>query len=237
MEGSDTSRDVMGTSAVEQARGCGSGRPRGLRPARMQRWGRLVPCGSGIYFPCVSPHSLVVGLVLPSIALLACGSSSPPASDGCALGCAPSASAATLEPTPPDPKVATRRPSASTDDGPVSGARNVLGTALQVCGTSPMTGWFRDGQCRTDEADRGSHTVCALVTDEFLSFTASKGNDLVTPRGGFPGLRAGDRWCLCDGRFAEADRAGVAPPIVLEATHEAALRRVERARLEARAVR
>jgi uncharacterized protein (DUF2237 family) len=100
-----------------------------------------------------------------------------------------------------------------------------------------MTGWFRDGSCRTDEADRGSHTVCAQVTADFLAFTASRGNDLSTPRGGFPGLRPGDRWCLCDGRFAEADEAGVAPPVVLEATHEAALRRVERERLEARAVR
>jgi uncharacterized protein (DUF2237 family) len=100
-----------------------------------------------------------------------------------------------------------------------------------------MTGWLRDGSCRTDENDRGSHTVCAQVTEEFLRFTASRGNDLVTPRGSFRGLRAGDRWCLCDGRFAEADEAGVAPPVVLEATNAAALRRVDRARLEARAVR
>ena len=89
-----------------------------------------------------------------------------------------------------------------------------------------MTGWYRDGFCRTDENDRGSHTVCAELTTTFLEYTKSLGNDLSTPRPefGFPGLNPGDRWCLCAGRWREAMRAGVAPAVVLEATHENALR-------------
>ncbi len=175
-----------------------------------------------------SARVLAIASSTALLALAACGSSSRAASDGCASGCDPAARAsatATLE----EPS-----PSSRTARGP--GPRNVAGGALATCSLSPQTGWFRDGSCRTDEADRGSHTVCAQMTDDFLRFTASRGNDLVTPRGEFPGLRAGDRWCLCDGRFAEADEAGVAPPVVIEATHEAALRRVERARLEARAL-
>jgi uncharacterized protein (DUF2237 family) len=162
-----------------------------------------------------------------AMTLAACGSTPPPASDGCALGCAPSASSRAREVARAD----------ASGVAEATGATNAIGGALAVCGTDPMTGWLRDGSCRTDENDRGSHTVCAQVTEEFLRFTASRGNDLVTPRGSFRGLRAGDRWCLCDGRFAEADEAGVAPPVVLEATNAAALRRVDRARLEARAVR
>lgn len=104
------------------------------------------------------------------------------------------------------------------------GARNVRGGALAACGTDPMTGWFRDGHCRTDDADRGVHVVCARVTDGFLTYTASKGNDLSTPRGSFPGLAPGDRWCLCASRWREAMEDGHAPPVVLEATHEKALR-------------
>ena len=104
--------------------------------------------------------------------------------------------------------------------------KNVLGSRLALCSQSPLTGWYRDGYCRTDEQDQGSHTVCAELTQTFLEYTKSLGNDLSTPRPqfGFPGLEPGDRWCLCAGRWREALRGGVAPPVVLEATHEAALR-------------
>jgi uncharacterized protein (DUF2237 family) len=111
--------------------------------------------------------------------------------------------------------------------------RNLDGEPLAVCGTDPVTGYWRNGQCSTGPQDTGSHTVCARVTAEFLAFTGSRGNDLATPRGGFPGLRPGDAWCLCASRWEEARRADVAPPVVLAATHEAALRVVERAHLEA----
>jgi len=104
-------------------------------------------------------------------------------------------------------------------------AKNVLGGALQVCSTDPMTGWRRDGCCNTDEADLGTHVVCAVVTEEFLEFTRARGNDLSTPRPefNFPGLKPGDRWCLCALRWREALEAGLAPPVHLEATHEKAL--------------
>jgi uncharacterized protein (DUF2237 family) len=100
-------------------------------------------------------------------------------------------------------------------------AKNVLGTALQACSTDPMTGFFRDGCCNTTQQDRGMHTVCAVMTDDFLIYSRSMGNDLITPRPeyDFPGLKAGDRWCLCLGRWLEAHDAGFAPPVVLEATH------------------
>jgi uncharacterized protein (DUF2237 family) len=103
--------------------------------------------------------------------------------------------------------------------------RSVLGRELETCGTKPMTGWYRDGCCETDENDRGSHTVCAKVTAEFLEFSRARGNDLLTarPEHGFPGLRPGDRWCLCVTRWREAYEAGAAPPIFLAATHERAL--------------
>ena len=102
---------------------------------------------------------------------------------------------------------------------------SVLDQPLQACCTNPMTGWFRDGFCRTDALDHGSHVVCAVVTDEFLDFTRSRGNDLQTPRPEyrFPGLKAGDRWCLCALRWREAWEAGKAPAVVLEATHRKAL--------------
>lgn len=112
-------------------------------------------------------------------------------------------------------------------------ARSVTGAELAVCSLAPRTGFYRDGRCATGPDDRGSHTVCAEVTAEFLEFTASRGNDLSTRRGEFPGLSPGDAWCLCSARWAEADAAGKAPPVRLEATHEAALRVVPRARLEA----
>ena len=100
-----------------------------------------------------------------------------------------------------------------------------------------MTGVYRDGRCATGPDDVGVHVVCAKVTDEFLRFTVARGNDLVTPARGFPGLRAGDRWCLCAARWAEAEAAGVAPPVVLEATEARALRTIPRRDLDARALR
>ena len=116
-------------------------------------------------------------------------------------------------------------------------AKNVLGGDLAVCGCEPMTGFTRSGSCETGPQDAGSHTVCAVVTEAFLRFSASRGNDLVTPRGGFPGLVDGDRWCLCSGRWAEALAAGVAPPVILEACHERALRAVSLDDLRAHALR
>ena len=103
--------------------------------------------------------------------------------------------------------------------------RNVLGEPLISCSTSPLTGFFRDGCCRTGPDDVGVHTVCAVMTPEFLEFTVLAGNDLVTPHPewNFPGLVAGDRWCLCAARWLEAFHAGKAPPVVLEATHEKSL--------------
>jgi hypothetical protein len=102
---------------------------------------------------------------------------------------------------------------------------NVLGEPLAPCSTAPMTGFFRNGACDTCPEDRGSHTVCAVMTDEFLAYSKYLGNDLSTPRPefGFPGLKAGDRWCLCAGRFLQAHEEGVAPRIHLAATHLRAL--------------
>lgn len=103
--------------------------------------------------------------------------------------------------------------------------RNVLGTELEDCSHDPLTGFYRDGCCRTGQDDRGTHVICARVTAEFLAFSTSVGNDLSTPRPEyrFPGLKPGDQWCLCASRWAEAHRAGVAPPVVLAATHMSAL--------------
>ena len=105
------------------------------------------------------------------------------------------------------------------------GPRNVLGTELQDCSHDPLTGFYRDGCCRTGGDDQGVHVVCARMTAEFLEFSRSVGNDLSTPRPEyrFPGLKPGDQWCLCAARWAEAHRAGVAPPVVLAATHSSAL--------------
>jgi uncharacterized protein (DUF2237 family) len=126
----------------------------------------------------------------------------------------------------------------SHDDRADPAARNVLGTPLQVCGTDPATGFFRTGCCETGPDDLGRHVVCAVMTQVFLDYTVARGNDLVTPRPewGFPGLRSGDRWCLCATRWLEADEDGVGPPVVLEATHEAALQIVPLDRLRARSV-
>jgi uncharacterized protein (DUF2237 family) len=105
-------------------------------------------------------------------------------------------------------------------------SRNVLGGVLQSCSEDPVTGFFRNGCCDTSVDDIGSHTVCAVMTEEFLAFSRSAGNDLSTPmpQFGFPGLQPGDRWCLCAPRWQEALEAGHAPRIVLMATHEGALR-------------
>lgn len=102
---------------------------------------------------------------------------------------------------------------------------NVLGQPLEPCSTQPLTGFYRDGRCDTGFEDTGLHVVCAQVTGEFLAFSQAAGNDLSTPRPefGFPGLRPGDRWCVCATRWKEALEAGVAPPVVLEATHVGAL--------------
>ena len=110
------------------------------------------------------------------------------------------------------------------DDDTIEG-RNVLGGALQPCGTRPLTGFYRDGCCNTGYEDTGIHVICAQMTDEFLAFSKEAGNDLSTPMPefGFPGLKAGDRWCLCAGRWKEALDAGAAPRVVLAATHEEAL--------------
>lgn len=107
-------------------------------------------------------------------------------------------------------------------------SKNVLGAALVPCSLDPLTGFYRDGCCETGPQDVGRHVVCARVTRAFLDFTRSRGNDLETPRPeyGFVGLKEGDRWCLCAGRWREALEAGVAPPVVLESTHEGALREV-----------
>ena len=104
-------------------------------------------------------------------------------------------------------------------------ARNVLGTELKECSQKPRTGFFRDGCCNTNNDDLGAHTVCAVMTAEFLLFSKEAGNDLSTPRPefGFPGLKPGDRWCLCASRWAEAEAEGKAPRVVLEATHERTL--------------
>ena len=104
-------------------------------------------------------------------------------------------------------------------------ALNVLGGPLAPCSLSPRTGFYRNGCCDTGHDDVGMHTVCAVMTDAFLAYSRLAGNDLSTPRPdlGFPGLAAGDRWCLCIGRWREAFAAGVAPPVVLAATHEEAL--------------
>ena len=113
-------------------------------------------------------------------------------------------------------------------------SKNVLGGVLAPCSTDPLTGFFRDGCCNTAPDDYGSHTVCAQMTDAFLVFSKAKGNDLSTPNPQFQflGLKAGDRWCLCAARWREAAEAGVAPPVILESTHERALEVIALADLE-----
>lgn len=117
-------------------------------------------------------------------------------------------------------------------------ALNLLGGPLLPCSYAPLTGYFRDGCCKTDESDQGRHLVCARMTIEFLRFSLGRGNDLVTPRAEylFPGLKPGDWWCLCALRWSEALEAGVAPPVKLAATHAAVTRYVSRAALLRHAV-
>jgi uncharacterized protein (DUF2237 family) len=117
-------------------------------------------------------------------------------------------------------------------------AKNVLGGKLEVCSKSPMTGFFRDGCCNTGPEDVGSHTVCVVLTEEFLEFSKSAGNDLSTPnlQWGFPGLQPGNRWCLCAPRWQEALDAGYAPKVILAATHEGALAYCDLDDLKAHAV-
>lgn len=117
-------------------------------------------------------------------------------------------------------------------------ARNVLNGPLETCGTDPVTGFYRNGCCDTGGEDVGIHVVCAEMTREFLAFSASRGNDLSTPvpHFGFRGLRPGDRWCLCVERWREALDAGVAPPVLLEATHISTLEFVSLDDLRAHAV-
>jgi uncharacterized protein (DUF2237 family) len=102
---------------------------------------------------------------------------------------------------------------------------NVLGTTLKACCDNPATGYFRDGFCRTIQEDSGTHVVCAIVTQDFLEYTKSRGNDLSTPipLWSFPGLKTGSKWCLCITRWLEAELAGKAPLVILEATHQKAL--------------
>jgi len=115
---------------------------------------------------------------------------------------------------------------------------NVLGQPLKPCSMNPLTGWYRDGCCNTDPADRGSHTVCCVVTEPFLSFAKSCGNDLITPAHhfGFPGLKPGDSWCVCAQTWLDAVQSGCACPIDLESTHEKALEIIPRDLLEAHAI-
>ena len=116
--------------------------------------------------------------------------------------------------------------------------RNVLGGALIPCSVAPMTGFFRDGCCHTSPEDIGSHTVCAVMTNDFLSFSKAAGNDLTTPRAkyGFPGLKPGDSWCLCAARWEQARRAGAAPNVILSATNAACLSVVALKDLRAHAI-
>ena len=114
---------------------------------------------------------------------------------------------------------------------------NVLGGELESCSTDPMTGYLRDGTCTVGPHDPGLHAICAVMTEEFLTFSRAAGNDLSTPRPewGFEGLQPGDRWCVCASRWLEAEEAGVAPPVVLGATHARALEVVPIGALTAKA--
>ncbi|MEO0676135.1 MAG: DUF2237 domain-containing protein [Pseudomonadota bacterium] len=118
-------------------------------------------------------------------------------------------------------------------------SENVLGGPLSPCSLDPLTGFFRDGACNTCAADQGSHTVCAVMTDEFLAYSKYVGNDLSTPRPEyrFAGLKAGDQWCLCAGRFMQAHEEGCAPNVRLEGTHKRALEVVPIEVLEKYAIR
>jgi len=117
-------------------------------------------------------------------------------------------------------------------------SRNVLGQPLDDCSCDPMTGWYRDGKCNTDDRDFGSHTVCCVVTEAFLEFALRQGNDLITPapQHGFPGLKPGDSWCVCARTWLAAVNDGSACPLDLESTHEAALEIIPLSLMETHAV-
>jgi uncharacterized protein (DUF2237 family) len=116
-------------------------------------------------------------------------------------------------------------PSTTPSDTSAPAALNVLGQSLVICGCEPMTGWFRDGSCRTNGADLGRHTVCCVVSEAFLAYSRALGNDLSTPapQYGFPGLKTGDHWCVCASRWLEAYEDGMAPPVRLEACEASTL--------------
>lgn len=107
-------------------------------------------------------------------------------------------------------------------------AKNIFGEPLEICSASPMTGYYRNGCCESGEEDVGSHTVCTVLSMEFLMFSKARGNDLMTPipQLGFPGLKEGDRWCICLARWLEAKEQGVAPEVILEATNEKILEHI-----------
>lgn len=115
---------------------------------------------------------------------------------------------------------------------------NVYGEPLECCCSDPVTGFLRTGRCETNAQDPGAHVICAKMTEEFLKFSAERGNDLITPHPefGFPGLKPGDRWCLCAARWKEALDAGVAPPVFIQGTHERALDYVDLADLKEHAL-
>jgi uncharacterized protein (DUF2237 family) len=117
----------------------------------------------------------------------------------------------------------TATPASQTASSPA--ALNVLGEPLELCSCEPLTGWFRDGSCRSNPADLGRHSVCCEVTEAFLSYSRAQGNDLSTPAPayGFPGLKPGDHWCVCAPRWLEAYEDGMAPPVRLAATEQSAL--------------
>lgn len=157
--------------------------------------------------------------------LVSCRGAAPSASEPVARASCDVPAAAASEPAGP---ISCAIP---PDHPTASGHRSALGQPLAACGARSPTGFFRDNYCRTSDEDQGVHVVCAAVTAEFLRFTRAQGNDLETPRGGFVGLRPGDRWCLCGARWREAFDAGAAPPVDLAATDESALRFATREQL------
>lgn len=167
---------------------------------------------------------------LGALCLALAGCAAPASPENVAPVSRESASSADTAPALCEPSAGSGAPTNNaaclgTAGAPTSaGSLNVLGDPLQACPSPHATGFYRDGYCNTGADDRGVHVVCARVSDAFLEFSRAQGNDLVTPRGGFAGLQDGDGWCLCASRWQEAYDAGVAPPVVLEATHEAALR-------------
>ncbi|MCU0932970.1 MAG: DUF2237 domain-containing protein [Thiobacillaceae bacterium] len=128
--------------------------------------------------------------------------------------------------------------SSSPDSADAATALNILGEPLEACSYHPLTGFTRSGACETGPQDRGSHSVCARVTEEFLDYSRARGNDLTTPQPeyGFPGLQPGDSWCLCAARWLEALKAGVAPPVLLRSTHARAADVVEPTLLKSHAL-